>query len=156
VPFPVLYFGCIPVDDMIAPATWSVIADLFTSVRKAFLSALVWTLLLTISMPFLMFFESFTKTPACFSNENTHSYDMIACTHIHQCLLFYVCALSSALQTSSRMVYQKLFANPQKPKWSFFPFALKFSCICLTVKMASVVPLPFINPNCVLSMSICC
>ena len=33
---------------------------------------------------------------------------------------------------------------------------LKFSCICLAIKMASVVPLPFINSNCMSSISICC
>jgi len=48
-------------------ATWSVIADLFTSVREAFLSALVWTLSLAVSVSFLCF----SSLPACFSNVNT-------------------------------------------------------------------------------------
>jgi len=50
----------------------------------------------------------------------------------------------------------KAFSKSTKPKYSFYPLTLKFSCICLTVKMASVVPLPFINPNCISSTSICC
>jgi len=41
----------------------------------------------------------------------------------------------------------KAFSKSTKPKYSFFPLTLKFSSICLTIKMASVVPLPFVNPT---------
>ena len=36
----------------------------------------------------------------------------------------------------------KAFSKSTKPGYSFFPLTLRFSCICLTIKMASVVPLP--------------
>jgi len=33
----------------------------------------------------------------------------------------------------------------------FFPLDLNFSCFCLRIKMVTVLPLPFINPNCISS-----
>jgi len=50
----------------------------------------------------------------------------------------------------------KDYSKSTKPKHSFFPLTLKFSCICLTMKMASVVHLLFINPGCISYISIYC
>src|SRR5580692_11358409 len=38
---------------------------------------------------------------------------------------------------------------------TYLPFALCFSCICLITKIASVVPFPLINPNCMSSILTC-
>ena len=50
--------------------------------------------------------------------------------------------------------YLKLF-QIRKAQIELVSLALNFSCICLTIKMALVVPLPFIDPKCLSSMSIC-
>jgi len=64
-------------------------------------------------------------------------------------------------KSSLRTVYGnsnpiKSFLQIHKAKIELFPLAVKFSCICHTIKMVSLVPLPFINPNCISSVSICC
>ena len=46
----------------------------------------------------------------------------------------------------------KLFPNPQYQNRASTPLTLKFSCVSLAIKMASVVPLP----NCMSSISVCC
>jgi len=67
-----------------------------------------------------------------------YSYKLNACT-------FVTCSLNMIDTQKSfykHFVELKLKAN--------------FSCICLTIKMASLVSLPFINPNHISSISICC
>ena len=44
------------------------------------------------------------------------------------------------------------FPNLQKRCRAFFHLHPYFSCICRTVKIASVVPFPGINPNCIASI----
>jgi len=57
---------------------------------------------------------------------------------------------------TSHGILSNVFSKSTKPKQSLFLLSLKFSCICLKIKMASVVPFPFINANRVSSVSICC
>ena len=41
----------------------------------------------------------------------------------------------------------KGFSKSINSKYTFFPLPLNFSCICLTIKIASLVPSPFLNQN---------
>ena len=61
------------------------------------------------------------------------------------------------LITSLGTLSKAFSKSKKKPKQSFLPLTINFSSyICLAIKMASVVPLPCMNPNCMSSISICC
>ena len=51
----------------------------------------------------------------------------------------------------------RAFSKSTNAKYKFhFFFAKYFSCNCLKIKMAFMVPHPSIEPNCISSMSTCC
>jgi len=77
--------------------------------------------------------------------------EMIADTNHSSTLNLCIAHIITHLRTQS-----KAFSKSTKRKYGFFPLAVNFSCICLTIKLASVVPLPFTNPKCIASISICC
>ena len=93
VPFSVHYFGSSPVNDMTDPGDMVCnCRSVHLGVRKAFLSALVLTLLLAISVSFLCYFSLLPRF-LFFQCKHSHSCDMVSSTHICQCLLYYVCPL---------------------------------------------------------------
>jgi len=102
----------------------------FTSI----LSLLLWTILTTVGTP----------TYIDITADASHS----SAPNLH------IAHLITSLGTVTTV--SNTFSRSTNTKYEFLAFHSKFLLICLMMNIASIVPLSFMKPNCMSSVSICC